>query len=433
MFTQCSKCETVFELSADILREAGGQVRCGHCGEIFNAFARLAEDDSAFLSGESSYDLESRADAILESSVGGVPTEELAHDDDAPEYDEAPPGVEIAHLRILDDEDSEHGDCDETAEQDDDTVEDDPAIFEFTLPPGELDRIFVEGKGMPYIALPSGFQPTRALASSRNGNDAASTASVKPLAPVTALPVSAAAARQQQSSAAPPLLTVATPASAAIRAAAALRSPGGGMTVPDKVRLEMLAGAASRKARAATLEEREAPPRPALAWWIGAIALSALLILQLTHENRQALASVGVVGPAVRAVYAKLGSDVALPVDLNAYQLRQWGVSAAPDSTTTLRVRASIMNISSQLKPYPLLRVSFANRFGAKLGTRNFEAAEYTGKPVVRMLSPGERTDATVDILDPGQEAEGFELNVCLRASDKTVACVGDNSAARTP
>ncbi len=48
LFTQCSKCETVFKLSAEVLRAAGGQVRCGKCGEVFNALARLAEDSTAF-------------------------------------------------------------------------------------------------------------------------------------------------------------------------------------------------------------------------------------------------------------------------------------------------------------------------------------------------------------------------------------------------
>ena len=58
MFTQCSKCETVFRLSADALRAAGGQVRCGRCGEVFSALARLAEESDAFAGGESPLDLE---------------------------------------------------------------------------------------------------------------------------------------------------------------------------------------------------------------------------------------------------------------------------------------------------------------------------------------------------------------------------------------
>ncbi len=70
MFTQCSKCETVFKLSAEVLRAAGGQVRCGRCGEVFNALARLAEDASAFPAGESPLEMETRADEILHSAAG---------------------------------------------------------------------------------------------------------------------------------------------------------------------------------------------------------------------------------------------------------------------------------------------------------------------------------------------------------------------------
>ena len=97
VFTQCSKCETVFRLSAEVLRAAGGQVRCGKCGEVFNALAHLAEDASAFTAGESSFDLETRADSILESPAPASPRR-------APPSSEefAPPGVEIARLQILD-------------------------------------------------------------------------------------------------------------------------------------------------------------------------------------------------------------------------------------------------------------------------------------------------------------------------------------------
>ena len=95
MFTQCSKCETVFRLSADVLRAAGGQVRCGRCGEVFNALQRLAEDATAFSKGESSYELENRADAILNSAEAVAPAE--------PEFDETQDSdVEVAQLRIVD-------------------------------------------------------------------------------------------------------------------------------------------------------------------------------------------------------------------------------------------------------------------------------------------------------------------------------------------
>src|SRR5580698_3745764 len=120
VFTQCSKCETVFRLSADVLRAAGGQVRCGKCGEIFNALAHLAEDPSAFTAVETEIELEFRADSILESPAPMTPavppaSPEAVPPESAEEF--APPGVEIARLQVLDWND---GDDDEPDDEPDD-------------------------------------------------------------------------------------------------------------------------------------------------------------------------------------------------------------------------------------------------------------------------------------------------------------------------
>src|ERR1700716_1128897 len=98
VYTQCSKCETVFRLSAEVLRAASGQVRCGKCGEVFNALARLAEDSSTFSAGESPLEMETRADTILGTVAALEVVQAVAKDQE--EF--GPPGVEIAQLEILD-------------------------------------------------------------------------------------------------------------------------------------------------------------------------------------------------------------------------------------------------------------------------------------------------------------------------------------------
>src|SRR5712671_5860825 len=138
VYTQCSKCETVFRLSAEALRAAGGQVRCGRCGEVFNALARLAEEATAFPAGESSLESETRADAILHS-VEPVSTAAA---------EPAPEGDEIAQLKVLD-----------AAGEESDDLE---ASLEFTLPPGELDRIFIETSPTPLQLLAASVKPSPA-------------------------------------------------------------------------------------------------------------------------------------------------------------------------------------------------------------------------------------------------------------------------------
>src|SRR5712672_3680247 len=147
VYTQCSKCETVFRLSAEALRAAGGQVRCGRCGEVFNALARLAEEATAFPTGESSLESETRADAILQSAEPVSPAAAPVPHVPSSVPSRVREGDEIAHLQILDAQ-GEEVDLD--------------ASLEFTLPPGELDRIFIETSPSPLQLLAASVKPSPA-------------------------------------------------------------------------------------------------------------------------------------------------------------------------------------------------------------------------------------------------------------------------------
>lgn len=428
MFTQCSKCETIFRLSAETLRAAGGQVRCGRCGEVFNALARLAEDASAFPPGESALEMEARADEILHSSkpaarpalsadfdsedLGAAdsefarlqvidkfqPPEEASHEPRAPARPKpaetgrasaadgaraapGPPQIpkeatsraaapKATAMRPAQAPAAPIGSA-HSSEATEPASADDSAL-EFTLPPGELDRIFVD--------------PTsRARAASRTAAE-----ELSPQEPV--------------------------------------HEPRrfAGLEVSEDVRREMLAGMKFRPLD----EPGGAASRTAFFAWLGAAAvLCVTLGAQMIHENRDWLAVHGPLRGPLAGLYGALGIAVQTPASLSAYQLRQWGVTGDPSAAGTLRVRASILNTAAQLQPYPLLRVMLENRFGARIGSRDFEPSEYLGKPTARMMTPGERADATLDILDPGKDAEGFEIDVCLRGADRKIACAGDAAA----
>ncbi len=43
MYTQCPDCEIAFKVTAEVLKQAAGKVRCGGCGHAFNALAYLSE------------------------------------------------------------------------------------------------------------------------------------------------------------------------------------------------------------------------------------------------------------------------------------------------------------------------------------------------------------------------------------------------------
>ena len=432
MYTQCSHCETVFQLTAETLRAAGGQVRCGRCGEVFNALARLAEDASAFstpdesAAGESALEMEARADEILHSPTPKRPAEpELASDGE----DFASGDVEFARLQLIE--------------------KFKPSRHETPAPPRHIAPPVTAAPLPPRSPAPKAktAPPASAAQSGKRAprEVAPAPATAPPPAPVAAegAPGTGAAAESADDGALeftlppgdldrvfvdPTAVRPSSLAGAETIASGAERMSG--LDLADHVRRDVLSGLRQRQ-----LEEpgEPAPPAIQLAWRAAAAVLALVLLAQMIHENRAWLAAHGPLRGPLLSLYGALGVKVQPPVNLSAYQLRQWGVTGDPNAAGTLRVRASILNTSAQLQPYPLLRVTLANRFGTHVGARDFEPAEYLGRPTARLMTPGERADATLDIQDPGKDAEGFEIDVCLRAG-QSIACAADAAAqAGTP
>jgi predicted Zn finger-like uncharacterized protein len=491
LYTQCAKCETVFRLSAEVLRAAGGQVRCGRCGEVFNALARLAEDASTFPAGESALELEARADEILQSAVPPVnQTAATRADSD----DQSSAGIEFARLQVLekfDDDDALDKPLPAPPARSADAVKAADAAkaaaalklaaaaraaagikaaskasaVSEAAKPGSVAKTADSSKpgGPARAADPSrpvaGVKPgdppksgdvAKPVDSARHGAIAksagvASSQGAPKQAPAT--PEPALSGQEEDGSleftlppgeldrifveAAPRSVPPSTPVAAeSLDPSRGEESRGRivGLDVSEDARREMLEGIGDQ----VLLPQIEAPahrPLPFALWLTAALVLALSLGGQMMHENREWFSTHAPLRGPLHGVYAALGVASPAAADLSYYQLRQWGVTGDPGASGTLRVRASILNTASQLQPYPLLRVTLANRFGARIGARDFEPAEYMGRPIVRMLAPGERADATLDIVDPGKDAEGFEIDVCLRSIGEKILCAGDVAA----
>lgn len=167
-------------------------------------------------------------------------------------------------------------------------------------------------------------------------------------------------------------------------------------------------------------------------WWltaaygIGLLALVLALGAQAVHYWRESLAQNPLFGAPLRDVYARLGIPLEPKWNLSAFDVKQWGATSdvAPG---TLRVRASIVNRAPRAQPHPLLRVTLLDRFSAKVARREFAPAEYLpGRTApTDMLPAGARVDADLAIADPGSDAVGFELDVCLKRRG-VLECAGD-------
>jgi hypothetical protein len=161
--------------------------------------------------------------------------------------------------------------------------------------------------------------------------------------------------------------------------------------------------------------ETPSPSVPRWPWVAAAAGLLLVLVAQLIHSERESLVRRPGIGELVAQVYGFLGQPLTTPTDLSAYELRQWGAASDPAQQGRLLLRASIVNRASFAQPYPLLRLALQDRFGATLGMRDIGPADYLpGESPSKLLGPGQRADAEIRIVDPGQEAVGFEMDVCL-------------------
>jgi predicted Zn finger-like uncharacterized protein len=83
MYTQCPECGEAFRITADVLKQAAGKVRCGGCGIAFNALEHLSESQPEPPSSKAKAE---RAAALLETVDQLVGPEDVRIEDTGVEW-----------------------------------------------------------------------------------------------------------------------------------------------------------------------------------------------------------------------------------------------------------------------------------------------------------------------------------------------------------
>jgi hypothetical protein len=163
-------------------------------------------------------------------------------------------------------------------------------------------------------------------------------------------------------------------------------------------------------------------------WGAGVVLGLLLLTAQIVNHYRDELAATPRFNRPLTALYASLGVQLAPRWDLRAYEVRQLGASADPAGSGIITVRASIKNSGGQPQPLPLLRVTLQDRFGNHIAARDVAPRFYVPPtvPEASYLASGQRIDAEMGFLDPGANAVGFEIDACLPASGGGITCAND-------
>jgi predicted Zn finger-like uncharacterized protein len=171
-------------------------------------------------------------------------------------------------------------------------------------------------------------------------------------------------------------------------------------------------------------KKRDSANRPTIGMVAGLAGLGLLLILQVMHQSREALATIPAFNDAVGPVYRMLGKPVT-----PAWDVTGWTVEATTGSTDEgdelLTIYTRVANKSEKALPYPLVHVSLTDRFEEIVGSRVLEPAQYLASDLDPRdpVAAGNTFNAIIAIESPSPDATGYKISVCYRLASSQLRC----------
>lgn len=165
---------------------------------------------------------------------------------------------------------------------------------------------------------------------------------------------------------------------------------------------------------------------PTTIWrWAVAFALLVLTI-QGIHHYRADIVKLAYVGPWLDSAYTLLGRPIYPNVSPAEFEIVNWLATA--EESDNLAITAGIRNVSSSEKAYPLLFLELTDRWDNRIAKRVFTPQDYLPGQIsaAARISPGATINAQLNLVDPGSDAYGFEVDICTESSAATMRCKSD-------
>jgi predicted Zn finger-like uncharacterized protein len=422
MFTVCPKCALTLVVTAADLRVAQGYVRCGRCSNVFNAIVGLSDDRQAKAA-------RAAANAQRQAPAAATP----------PAPRPAPPAPPPPPPRTPPKQEPPVDDTATTGENEVIYAEPEPmdvlpeTALEFNPTATDVSKVFIEPPATAKGNHTGTFETIvlsdddAALPEDEIEDEAAP-------APAEEPPEEDEYVDNDMRSLAAKIDAEAAASSQPARpsASAASRATAPPRFVSESERAPSVARAAAPEAFPAPPDE---PAHPALKYVLPGAAVAALLLLatQAIHHYRHDLATDPRFNRTLTSLYGKLGVSLVPRWDLTSYEVRQLGASSGAGTKGQLLVRASLKNSATHPLPLPLLRVIVQDRYGNRIAARDVAPRAYApgAVPEGAVLGAGQRLDAEMTFVDPGQQAVGFEIDACLPGPDNAIHCANDAAGTR--
>jgi predicted Zn finger-like uncharacterized protein len=428
MFTRCPECGTVFRVTANQLRVAQGDVRCGNCAHVFNAMEFLTDELPEYEAAADAEQNPTEDPAMPDIQVTGQDLESLEFD--APEQTWSEFFIEARAAA---------GDIALDGELE--AITANPEEWQSMLAEIGMDEKIVPGYIEPDNSpIAANESPVKQTDPESPDLDADADADVDvdvdadadvdddgptgeypepvyvveswKLAAANDPPGDAQAEDQQQTQTSELDASELDEVAEVIEMSAFIQEPSPGPDLPPWTSLE-----------AEAEDEQAQTPSHRLRWAGAALILCAALGAQLMHYSRDALAAHPRYGEMVRDFYARLDERLYPTWALSAFSVRRSEALAGGTAPNALDIKAAVEVGGAYPVGLPLLRVTLRDQWANTVGSRIFVPAEYLAAELPPIVPPGTRIPVTLSLADPGTAARGYEVDLCLPRRQNGLEC----------
>lgn len=348
LFTRCPDCDTTFRVTDEALKKANGQVRCGRCASVFNAYSELRDPQTG-------------AEVKLERRETPQPAASAR-----PSPPPAPPAATSSPAAT----------AGKTAA--DAKLSDPPAAAH--APTAEAKRSIPSDEILESVSIADVVRQVETAAADAEAEDAVDDA-----------------------------------ANAADTISAE--------------QVERVLETSEQTLAGAPWPLDAHAQRPSRWWSVAALLALVALAAQIAHHFRAELVRNAIAGPYVQQAYELVGMNVVPNWDVRQYAILDWVATAEPNARGqgSLKITARIQNRGPHAQPYPSVQLRLKDRWEAAVGSRIFAPAEYLAAEQTRtLMAAGETVRAQLEVVDPGPDAYGFELDVCIEVERDGISCGND-------
>lgn len=151
---------------------------------------------------------------------------------------------------------------------------------------------------------------------------------------------------------------------------------------------------------------------PRVLWLIAIVVLTLVLLVQFAYFYRYELAQLPALRPSLMQACAIMRCTLSVP-DKTVPELSQTSIAPHPRYANALRIRANLVNRTTEPLTLPLLQVTLTDNDGKLLARRTFAPPQYLdGVTANSPLGPNIEIQALVDVTNPDNKAAGYEVQL---------------------